>query len=41
VVLRYCFYYANEWFHDTVSYASMAVVKQNVCTGERTYWYTP
>jgi carotenoid cleavage dioxygenase-like enzyme len=38
---KYCFYYAVEWFHDQASYGSMAVVKQNVCTGARLYWYQP
>jgi len=40
---HYCFYYAVEWFHGTgvgaSTYGSMAVVKQNVCTGQRDYWY--
>jgi torulene dioxygenase len=36
--LPYCYVYSDEWFHDGETYASMAVVKQNVCTGERTYW---
>ena len=35
----YCVYYANEWFHDGTCMASIAVVKYNTCTGERTYWY--
>jgi len=34
----YCYVYMDEWFHDGETYASMAIVKQNVCTGERTYW---
>ena len=37
---KYCIYYANEWFH-AVTYASMAVVKHNICTGERRHWYKP
>jgi len=36
--LPYCYVYSDEWFHDGETYASMAVVKQNMCTGERTYW---
>ena len=35
----YCFYYAVEWFHDDRTNSRMAVVKQNVCTGKRSYWY--
>ena len=35
----YCIYYADEWYHDDVSKASTAVVKQNVCTGETQYWH--
>ena len=36
----YCYYYANEWFHHNENtYGSMAVVKQNTCSGERLYWY--
>jgi len=36
--LPYCYVYSDEWFHDGEAYASMAIVKQNMCTGERTYW---
>jgi len=36
---QYCVYYADEWFHDDVTKASTAVVKQNVCTGETLYWH--
>ena len=38
---EYCYYYANEWFHDQVNYGSMAIVKQNVCGGDEKplYWY--
>ncbi len=35
----YCFYYAVEWFHDDKTSSRMAVVKQDVCTGARRYWY--
>jgi len=35
----YCIYYADEWFHDDTAYASMAVLKHNICTGERAYWF--
>merc|ERR1719473_983068 len=37
--LMYCIYYAVEWYHDDDSWGSMAVLKHNVCTGDRTYWY--
>jgi len=39
---KYCIYFAVEWFHGgSESYASKAIVKQNVCTGERKYWHKP
>jgi len=34
----YCIYYVLEWFHDDSSYASMAVMKHNTCTGVKSYW---
>jgi len=38
-----CFFYALEWFHDTKTYADMAVLKRDTCQGEgRTserYWH--
>jgi len=37
----YCFFYATEWFHDGKSYASMAILKQDLCRGTRTYWAKP
>jgi len=37
--LPYCVYYAVEWWHDGKSYASMAVLKHNLCTGEKKYWH--
>jgi len=39
--LPYCVYYAVEWFHDGESYASMAVLKHDLCRGTRTYWAKP
>ncbi|CAK0796245.1 unnamed protein product [Prorocentrum cordatum] len=36
--LAYRYVYSVEWFHDGRTYASMAVVKQNMRTGERAYW---
>lgn len=36
--LPHCIYYAVEWFHDDVSYASMAVMKHNICKGQKTFW---
>jgi len=35
----HCIYYADEWFHEEGDYAAMAVVKHDICKGERTYWY--
>jgi len=35
----YCMFWAVEWFHDDVSYGCMAVVRQNLCTGETVHWY--
>eukprot|EP00419_Tripos_fusus_P011783 CAMPEP_0172663798 /NCGR_PEP_ID=MMETSP1074-20121228/6165_1 /TAXON_ID=2916 /ORGANISM="Ceratium fusus, Strain PA161109" /LENGTH=524 /DNA_ID=CAMNT_0013479849 /DNA_START=1 /DNA_END=1575 /DNA_ORIENTATION=+ len=35
---EYCIYYATEWFHAGSAYASMAVLRHDVCKGERTYW---
>lgn len=35
---HYCIYYATEWFHDDLSYASMAILKHDICRGVRTYW---
>mmetsp|Transcript_88753 Transcript_88753/g.274779 ORF Transcript_88753/g.274779 Transcript_88753/m.274779 type:complete len:367 (-) Transcript_88753:99-1199(-) len=34
----YCIYYAVEWWHDDASYASMAVLKHDVCRGAKAYW---
>ena len=39
--LPYCVFYVNEWFHDDASKGTMAIVKQNVCTGKTTYWHRP
>merc|ERR1712086_853161 len=42
---EHCFYWALTWFSDLESYASMAVVKQNVCIGgeplqwSKQHWY--
>lgn len=42
---HYCFYWAVEWFQDLKSFASVAIVKHNVCTGgdairwHRQFWY--
>lgn len=33
-----CIYYAVEWFHDDKAYASMAVMKHDLCANQRTYW---
>jgi carotenoid cleavage dioxygenase-like enzyme len=32
----HCVYYAVEWFHDGISYGSMAIVKQNLCASTTT-----
>ena len=37
----YCIYYAVEFFHNDREYGSMAIVKHNICSGERLYWYKP
>jgi len=34
-----CIFYALEWFHNSVTYADMAVVKYDTCTGSRLYWH--
>jgi carotenoid cleavage dioxygenase-like enzyme len=36
--MPYCIYYAVEWFHDDVTYTSMAVLKHDICQDKRTYW---
>lgn len=33
---KYCFYWAVTWFADEKSYASMALVKHDVCSGDPT-----
>lgn len=38
--LPYCVYWATEWWHDSVNYASMAIKKHNICTNTKTYWHT-
>jgi len=37
----YCYYYGTQWWHDGENYASMAVVKHNVCTDQVIYWSSP
>merc|ERR1711879_1042465 len=39
--LPYCIYYAVEWFHDDKAYASMAVMKHDICHHKITYWSQP
>jgi carotenoid cleavage dioxygenase-like enzyme len=41
VGLPYCIYYATQWWADGENYASMAIVKHNVCTGAKTVWQRP
>merc|ERR1719453_2302795 len=36
--LPYCIYYAVEWKHNDRDYASMAILKHNVCQNKKTYW---
>merc|ERR1712050_117071 len=36
--VKHCQYYAVEWFHDDETYASMAVLKHDVCLNTRKYW---
>ena len=36
--LPYCYYYATEWWHDSINYASMAIVKHDLCSDTKTYW---
>lgn len=36
---HYCYTYMSEWFHDDQSYASLAVLKQDLCKDTKTYWY--
>jgi len=35
----YCIYYGVESFHNDVEGGSQAIVKHNICTGQRQYWY--
>merc|ERR1719401_224808 len=37
----YCIHYCVEWYHDKAAYASMAVMKHDVCQGKKTYWSSP
>jgi len=34
----YCIYYAVEWYHDDKTYASMAIMKHDICKNKITYW---
>jgi len=36
--LPYCVYYAVEWFHNDKNYASMAIMKHDICNSKITYW---
>lgn len=38
---EYCIYYGQEWWHNDEDFASMAVVKHDVCRGSRDYWHRP
>ena len=38
----YCYFWGNEWYHDGKSYASLAVVKWDLCSGttaKKSYFY--
>lgn len=37
----YCVYYAVEWYHDGQSYASMALMKHDICQGKKIFWSEP
>jgi len=39
--LPYCIYYAVEWWHNGEAFASMAVLKHDLCKGTRKYWTRP
>jgi len=39
--LPYCIYYAVEWYHDDKAFASMAIVKHDICMGKTMYWSEP
>jgi len=34
-----CVFYALEWFHDEATYADMAVLKKDACSGDVLYWH--
>jgi carotenoid cleavage dioxygenase-like enzyme len=34
-----CFFYAIQWFHDYETYADMAILKKDSCTGKELYWH--
>lgn len=36
--LPYCYYYGTQWWHDSMSYANMAIMKHDLCTDTTTYW---
>merc|ERR1712194_544256 len=37
----YCYYYGTQWWHDGTNYASMAVLKHDMCSDSVTYWSSP
>merc|ERR1719231_1260242 len=39
--LPYCIYYAVESYHDGTTYASMALMKHDICRGKKTFWTAP
>lgn len=34
-----CFFYAIQWFHDYETYADMAILKKDSCSGKELYWH--
>merc|ERR1711920_263231 len=39
VGLPYCIYYAVQWRHNGEEFASVAVMKHNICEGTESYWH--
>jgi len=41
VGMPYCIYYATQWWADGENFASMAIVKHDICKGVKTFWQQP
>jgi len=39
--MPYCIYYATQWWADGENFASMAIVKHDICKGVKTFWQKP